>query len=93
MQRASIKRDKFTALIAGFVQTVDTVCLSWVLPQIIAGRQPGNHLLVNVYVPVKLYGAIGHERYCQALVDATMGILDPSIGPIRSQIFLYSYVS
>ena len=92
-ERALITREVFVAQVAGFVQNIDTVCLTWILPQMIARQQPGNSLQVRLYVPLSLYGTIGREDYCKALVDATTGVIDPCVGPIRGQYFIYNYAS
>lgn len=92
-ERASVKRVKYHAQVAGLVQVVDTVCLSWKLPQSIIRQSLENPRFVELYTPLCSFGTVAREEYLLALRLATIDLFTQTMGPVKSQLLMYNYVS
>jgi hypothetical protein len=91
--RGVLSRAFFTLSVGESSQVVDTVCHSWLVPQVILPRSRHETVHVHLYVPLELYGTISPYTYRNGLRHAVAAIFDPSAGPLHRQPFMLGYVS
>jgi len=92
-ERAVIQRDRYEALIGGFVQCLDTVSLAWSVVPSVMRRGRTNDGQVKVHVPLIWFGKVGHDDYRDALITAAWMTFHVSPSSIKGQILVYNYVS
>jgi hypothetical protein len=90
-ERGKLSRARFDVHIARNWQSIETVQHSWRPP--VHAWSDRQSRLVNLQVPVVMFGTLHRNEYQEALEVLMDEMAAGNIGYLRSQVFLFTYVS